>query len=189
MESNIIKKWVSIWFFTISVFILPSALQAEVESSIGMKNGMLISPAPLQTVEENGEGHASFSITENFGGTAPATNVFNEPSTVLIVTFANLTLKDADVSLISGPLLDYYTPTFDAAQNKLIFNQTADIPMLTTFDVDIPIAVTANTSQENPNNLIEVNIQTNSNVVTSDGFSKSFTYTKKSTKTISNNKK
>jgi len=57
--------------------------------------------------------------------------------------------------------------------------------MLTTFDVDIPLAVTANTSQENPNNLIEVNIQTNSNIVTSDGFSKSFTYTKESTKTIS----
>jgi len=37
--------------------------------------------------------------------------------------------------------------------------------------------VTANTPQSNPNNLIEVNIQTNSNVVLGDGFSKSFTYT------------
>jgi len=133
MNTNRLNKWIKIWLLSLSIFVLPSMLQANIEASIAMKNGMNISPTPLQVVEENGEGHATFSITENLGGTAPATNVFNEPSTVLIVTFANLTLKNSDVNAITGSLLNYYTPTFDVANNKIIFNQTADIPALEIF--------------------------------------------------------
>jgi len=138
-----------------------------------------ITPTPLNTVENHGEGIATFSLQETFGGTAPAIDSTGNHNIEVSVNLNKLKLTNEDVSQMSGSLLDYFTVTYNASEHKIIFNQKTDYPSFQEATVDIPVTVVENSTATDVSlNGFNVNMSANdSDTIPGIGGS-SFTYTK-----------
>ena len=138
----------------------------------------LITPAPLDPIEINGEGVATFRLQETFGGIAPASDTFGEANIRISVELNKLDLKNQDTSLITGALMDYFDVTYSASAKRITFTQIADYPALMEARVDIPVTVSANSASTDVSlNGFNANISANDNDTVADGSASSFTYT------------
>jgi len=139
----------------------------------------LITPAPLDRVEDGGEGIVTFRLQETFGGVAPASDMFGEYNLQISVELNKLALKNDDISLMSGELLNYFTVTYNAVDKRIIFRQRADYPALTEARIDIPVTVLENAAATDVSlNGFNANISANDIDTTADGSASSFTFTR-----------
>ena len=135
-----------------------------------------LSSHPLVTEEKKANETAGFSFTETTGKEVPSTT-FGLPNTTINVNLQYIELKESDVNLITGTLLDYFTPTYNADKNLILFEQKSDIPANWFGSVEFPINVTKNSSKDESFNGINVNIATIDKNTTSPGNASVFTYT------------
>ena len=138
-----------------------------------------VSPAPLDRVENNGEGLVSFGLVETSDVSAPEKDLFGESNIKVSVELNKLKLKDDDTSLIVGDFMDYFSATYDVNENRITFTQTADFPGFGFAGVEIPVIVTANAlATDNSLNGFNANISANDANTIAGGNAAEFTYTK-----------
>ncbi|WP_271856360.1 T9SS type A sorting domain-containing protein [Patiriisocius marinus] len=135
-----------------------------------------ISVTPLGTVENNGTAIAEFIFVESSGVDVQSTS-FDQPNVSINVDFLYIELADADISQITGTLLDYFVPVYDATNNMLRFDQTAVIPGDWFGYVNFPIDVTQNSTQDESFNGFNANITAVDAGTDASGNASIFTYT------------
>lgn len=138
-----------------------------------------LSASPLGTEEKIGNDTAGFSFSETTGIEVPAF-ALGLPNTTINVNLQYIQLKDADVNLITGSLLDYFTPSYNSDKNLLLFEQKSDIPANWFGSVEFPIDVIKNSNKSESYNGINVNITSIDKNTKSPGKASAFTYTDKS---------
>ncbi len=142
----------------------------------------LVSPTPLDPIEKIGEGILTFGLVETSNAMAPAIDKFGEANIQISIELNKLKLKDENIALITGTLLNYFSATYDptAAGGRpiLILRQTTDFPAWGDANITIPVEVTANAaSTDNSLNGFNANISANDGDTTADGSAAAFTYT------------
>ncbi|APD07727.1 thrombospondin-1 [Flavobacteriaceae bacterium UJ101] len=148
----------------------------QVSGQAVQASNALISPVPLNTVENKGTGLASFTFHETSGVAAPASTNFG--ANILIqIDMANVDLQDQDTSLITGDLLEYFTVSYDSNTNNISFMQKAEYPASKNTVVRIPIAVTGNTVEAVSQNGFNVNLTALDPDTDAQGNTSRFTYT------------
>ncbi len=135
-----------------------------------------INPAPLSTIENNGTGVAGFSFAESSGINVPA-SFLGGPNVTISVNFQYIELTDGDVTAITGTLLNYFTPSYDAGSNILTFLQNTEIPGDEFATVQMPITVIQNSSQQEAFNGFNANIAAIDGNTNAAGNAATFTYT------------
>ncbi|APD08011.1 dentin sialophosphoprotein [Flavobacteriaceae bacterium UJ101] len=148
----------------------------QVSAQAVQASNALISPVPLNTVENKGTGLASFTFHETSGVAAPASTNFG--ANILIqIDMANVDLQDQDTSLITGDLLDYFTVSYDSNTNNISLIQKAEYPASKNTVVRIPIVVTGNTVEAVSQNGFNVNLTALDPDTDAQGNTSRFTYT------------
>ena len=169
---NIVLKLVVLMFVGLGVLTPLSAASVSLLSPS-------ISPAPLDRVENNGEGIVSFGLVETSDVAAPAKDLFGEENLKVSVELNKLKLKDDDVSLITGEFMDYFSASYNANDKRITFIQIADFPGFGFADVKIPVVVTGNAlATDNSLNGFNANISANAASTLAGGNAAEFTYTK-----------
>ncbi|WP_298323883.1 gliding motility-associated C-terminal domain-containing protein [uncultured Dokdonia sp.] len=137
-----------------------------------------INPAPLETLELNGTGTGSFILAESSGLEVPALDPdTGSPNVVIEVIFQLVELTDGDTSAITGTLLNYFIPSYDAISNVLTLSQYATIAGDDFGSLTFPITVIENSSQEDANNGFQTIISASDNNTFAGGSASIFTYT------------
>lgn len=170
MKNTILKVW-------ITVAVLLGGSSSLSAAFVSLTNPG-ISPAPLDSVVDNGIGNIVFGLSETSDSMAPATDAFGEPNIKISVELSKLNLIDNDISLISGTLMNYFSVSYNATDLRLTFTQTADFPGFEGANVVIPVSVTADSvSTDNSLNGFNANISAGDVGTTTDGSASEFTFT------------
>ena len=135
-----------------------------------------INPAPLESLENNGTGVAGFTFAESSGIEVPA-SAFGLPNVTISVNLQYIELTDGDIAGITGTLLNYFTPSYDAGTNILTFFQNTVIPGDAFASVQMPITVIQNSSQQEAFNGFNANIAAIGGSTNAEGNAATFTYT------------
>ncbi|MCH9740288.1 MAG: DUF5011 domain-containing protein, partial [Epsilonproteobacteria bacterium] len=98
-----------------------------------------LTPAPLFPLEDNGEGVVTFGLVETENSMVPS-----DYNSRITVELSKLGLKDDNVALITGDILNYFSVTYTATTHQVIFTQTQDFPGFENVTVSIPVSVTEN---------------------------------------------
>ena len=171
MKKNIVKLLISMAIVGFGVISPASA------AFISLTNPK-VSPKPLNRIENNGEGQVSFALQETSAEAAPAKDNFGEANIRISVELNKLALKNDDVSLITGTMMDYFSASYNADAKRLILTQIAEYPAFGNAQISIPVAVTANSlSTDNSLNGFNANISANDADTTANGNAAEFTYT------------
>ena len=137
-----------------------------------------VSPKPLQRVEASGTGVVSFSMQETSDGIAPAKDMFGESNIKISVEFNKLALTGADVSGITGDMMDYFEAKYNADAKRLTLLQIKDYPAFGSATINIPVTVTENSLvTDNSLNGFNANISANDADTTAAGNAAEFTFT------------
>jgi len=135
-----------------------------------------ITPAPLESVENNGTGVGGFTFAESSGVDVPA-SAFGMPNVTVSVNLQYIELTAADVNGITGTLLDHFTVTYDQGNNKITFEQNSIIPGDWFASVNFPITVVQNSTQAEAYNGFNANIAAIDGSTNAQGNASVFTYT------------
>ncbi|GER61052.1 hypothetical protein ULMA_31600 [Patiriisocius marinus] len=135
-----------------------------------------INPAPMQSVANDGTGVGEFTFAESSGIAVQAT-AFGMPNVSISVNLQYVELTDADVNGITGTLLDYFTVSYNAASNIILFQQSTEIPGDWFGSVAMPFTVVQNSSQQEAFNGFNANIASIDGVTNAEGNAAVFTYT------------
>ncbi|GEQ86202.1 hypothetical protein ULMS_17100 [Patiriisocius marinistellae] len=135
-----------------------------------------ISAAPLGTVENNGTATATLQVSETAGVEVPS-KAFNESNITISVSLQYIELKDFNVSLVTGSVLDYFTASYNTASNILLFRQKSNIPANWTGIAEFPINVTKNSTEAQSFNGFNANISALALKTKAVGSAAVFTYT------------
>ncbi|WP_299059253.1 T9SS type A sorting domain-containing protein [uncultured Polaribacter sp.] len=135
-----------------------------------------ITNSPIGTVENNGSSTAGFSFTESSGVEVPYLTS-GKANVNIEVNLQYLQLQKFDVSMVTGSLLEYFTPVYNISTNLLTFEQNSNIPADWSGSVEFPIEVTQNSSKEEFYNGIDATITANDANTNADGNASTFTYT------------
>ena len=168
-------KIIRIWYIALLVW---GGLTSSLSASFVSLQNPSISPKPLPSVENNGEGVVSFGLVETSDEEAPAVDAFKEPNIRISVELNKLILKNDDVSAIGGKMMEYFSATYNAEKKRIIFTQIKAFPNFGSASVSIPVEVTANAKPtDNSLNGFNANISANDESTTADGNAAEFTYT------------
>ena len=140
-------------------------------------SGANIAPDPLDGIALNGEGTGTFTFTENDGIATPA-SAFGMPNVTISISFQYVELTDADVAGISGTLLSYFTVSYDATNNVLLFQQSSEIPASFSGNISMPLTVTQNSTENQSFNGFNVNIAAIDGPTDAPGSTAFFTHTR-----------
>ncbi len=135
-----------------------------------------VTPAPLPSVGNDGVGVGVFTFAESSGIPVQAT-AFGMPNVTISVNLQYVELTDGDISGITGTLLDYFVPSYNAATNILTFQQTTIIPGDWFGSVSMPFTVIQNSTQEEAFNGFNANIASIDGVTNAEGNAAVFSYT------------
>ncbi len=116
-----------------------------------------LSVAPMGSLENNGSAMASFSFSESSGVDVPS-SINNGVNVKIAVSLKYLELTNADVSQVTGNLLDYFEVSYNEVNDVLRFVQTNDIPGDWYGKVTFPVSVTQNSTREESYNGFYANI-------------------------------
>lgn len=141
---------------TLLVFLLSAVFYSSAQSVQVVQ--ATIAPAPLATLEENGTGIGCVTLVETSGTDVPQESFVGIPNVTISISMLYIELTAADVSGITGPLLDYFSVTYDASIKVLRFRQSALIPGSTNVQVCFPITVVQNSTAVQSNNGFNANI-------------------------------
>ncbi|WP_151895381.1 hypothetical protein, partial [Patiriisocius marinistellae] len=142
-----------------------------------------INPAPLESIALNGTGVGEFTFAES-SGIAVQPTAFGMPNVTVSVNFQYVELTDGNIAGISGTLLDYFVPSYDALTNILVFQQTSEIPGDWFGSVSMPLTVIQNSTQEQAFNGFNANIAAIDGVTNAEGNAAVFTYTTSNPATV-----
>lgn len=159
------------------LFLLFSILSAEAQS-VSLTQAS-ITPAPLGTLENNGNGIGSILFVESSGTAVPAISS-NNPNVSLNIQFQYVKLKNGDVNTITGSVLDYFIPTYDEQSNQLLLEQSNEIPGDWSGIINFPIDVIQNSNQEDSLNGFDATISALDENTNAEGNASIFTYTDES---------
>ncbi|WP_408025065.1 DUF7507 domain-containing protein [Tenacibaculum sediminilitoris] len=163
-------------------FLLLMCSQIGFSQSISLQDGF-INPAPLGTVENSGEGVASFKIQETSGTDIDSFVFGGQPNVTVTIDLGDyIALKNADITLITGTsndvdVLSLFTITYSTSQNILEFVQKENIPADLYEEISFPIVVTQNSSQGNSFNGFNANVTALGTTTNASGNTSFFTYT------------
>lgn len=135
-----------------------------------------LSASPIGTLENNGTTTAGFSFSESSGVEVPHL-ASGQPNVNITVNLQYLQLKKFDVTSLTGSLLEYFTPVYNISTNILTFEQNSNIPADWSGNVEFPIEVTKNSSQEEFYNGINATITAKDANTNAEGNASTFTYT------------
>ncbi|WP_299106785.1 gliding motility-associated C-terminal domain-containing protein [uncultured Tenacibaculum sp.] len=173
-------------FVKLMTFLLLIFNQVGYAQSVNLQDGM-ISPAPLATLENSGEGIASFKIQET-SGTEVNTPVFGGlPNVTISVDLGSyIALKDGDVSLITGTsdgidVISLFDISYSPSTNILTFNQKENFPADMVEEISFPIVVTQNSTREENFNGFIANIAARGPMTNAIGDTSFFTFTSSAT--------
>lgn len=153
---------------TITTLLLGSFTLLQASCPINITNSE-INPKPL---DYKGLGHITFNIEEDKGTTIIAKDSFGNPTCELNVEMSYISLKNKDLTNVTGEALQYFDITFNETQNRVYFKQKADIPANIQKNIDIEIDITKQSLPSEKFNGFQLNVYA-SNVEASE-----FTYTK-----------
>ncbi|AWH74819.1 hypothetical protein DCS32_11815 [Dokdonia sp. Dokd-P16] len=136
-----------------------------------------ITPDPLDGIALNGEGIGTFTFTENDGIAAPA-SAFGMPNVTISISLQYVELTDADVAGITGTVLSYFTVSYDAGNNVLVFQQSSEIPASFSGNISMPLTVTQNSTENQSFNGFNVNIAAIDGPTDAPGSTAFFTHTR-----------
>ncbi|WP_405250311.1 beta strand repeat-containing protein [Dokdonia sp. Asnod3-C12] len=139
--------------------------------------GANITPDPLDGISLNGEGIGTFTFTENDGVAAPA-SAFGMPNVTISISLQYVELTDADVAGITGTVLSYFTVSYDAGNNVLVFQQSSEIPASFSGNISMPLTVTQNSTENQSFNGFNVNIAAIDGPTDAPGSTAFFTHTR-----------
>ena len=142
-----------------------------------------IDPAPLEAVQNNGTGVASFTFAESSGINVPAI-AFGMPNVTISVNLQFIELTNFDASLVTGTLLNFFTVSYDSVTNILLFEQSVEIPGDSFGSVEFPITVIQNSLQSQALNGFNANIASIDGMTNAEGNASVFTYTTGNTGTV-----
>lgn len=165
------KKSILLLMLLFAVFTVSSQSVALPEANI--------SPAPLDVVENNGTGVASFKFGESSGLDVPVESFPGIPNVTISVSLQYIELTDADISEIKGTLLKYFSVSYNAASKVLIFSQKTVIPGDSGAEVSFPITVTKNSTKTQSYNGFNANINATDVKTNARGNAAADTYTQK----------
>ncbi len=171
IDNNMKKKLIlTIVFLAITVIL--NAQSVSVFRAV-------ISPTPLQPVEQNGTGIGEIWMGELSGQPVPATvnNLGTVPNVYIGVSLQYIELTNGAVSGITGNMLDYFTVNYDATQNVIQFVQSQEIPAETLLKAFFPITVIQNSTQAEALNGYNTNISAIDGNTDASGSSSVYTYT------------
>jgi hypothetical protein len=176
MGTLIKRKLLSMVVLGMTLFMVP--LLASSSASI-LLTSPVITPSPLDPVELKGEGKISFGLVENLGGVAPVKDVFGDPNLQVSIEFTNIRLKNSDVKLIKGSMLEYFDIVFNKKNHSMRLVQKKEITPLLETSIEIPIQVTKNTKEGgNKRNGFNANIAAGDSKTFADSSASEFTNTK-----------
>jgi hypothetical protein len=173
-----LTKSLSLVILLFSITFLTNAQSISIPSAY-------ILDAPLNTVENNGAGFASFTFVES-SGMAVSEKANGLPNIKINVELDLLALTNFDTNLISGSLLDYFSVSYNTTESSILFIQNAKIPGDWFGVVNFPVSVTQNSSSEEALNGYHVNITTVDESIYSLGNANIHTYTRAVLATDSN---
>ena len=139
----------------------------------------MIAATPLGTLENNGSSTAGFTFTETSGTDVPSI-AFGEPNVSISVDLNYVELTDFDINLVTGSLLDYFTPSYDVPTSILLFKQHSLIPGDWSGAVEFAIDVIQNSTQAQSFNGINANIAALDANTNAEGNASVYTYTDES---------
>ncbi|CAM1359287.1 DUF7507 domain-containing protein [Tenacibaculum xiamenense] len=163
-------------------FLLLMCSQIGFSQSVSLQDGF-ITPAPLGTVENSGEGIASFKIQETSGANVDAFVFGGQPNVTVTIDLGDyIALKNDDISLITGTsndvdVLSLFDVTYASGTRILKFTQKADLPADLFEEISFPIIVTQNSSQGESRNGFNGNIAALGTTTNASGNTSFFTYT------------
>lgn len=167
-------------FLFLSVFTFSSNAQ-----SVSLPQAAL-SSAPMGTVENNGTAIATLFFVETSGAPVPET-ASNEPNVSISINLQYVELTNEDIGLISGDLLNYFTPSYDVPNNIILLQQNNDIPGDWSGTVEFSIDVTKNSTQGESLNGFNATIASQDENTNAEGNASIYTYTDESVLQINTN--
>lgn len=144
------KKRILVLFFLFAVVTVNAQSVSLSEATIN--------PAPLDVLDNNGTGVASFRFGESTGLEVPAESFPGISNVNISVSLQYIALTEADVSEIKGTLLKYFSVSYNEASKVLSFSQNVVIPGGTVAEVSFPITVTQNSTKAQSYNVFNANI-------------------------------
>ena len=160
---------------TLLVFLLSAVFYSSAQSVQVVD--ATITPAPLLTLEENGTGTGCITLVETTGTDVPQEAFAGFPNVTVSISMQDIELTAADVSGITGPLLNYFSVTYNASNDVLRFTQNAVIPGGTSAQACFPITVVQNSTAVQSNNGFNANINASGGTTDAPGSASVYTYT------------
>lgn len=138
-----------------------------------------LSNVPMGTVENKGTAIGSIIFVEASGANVPAT-ANGLPNVTITINFQYVALTDSDLNFASGPLLEYFTPTYNEDTNILLLEQSNIIPGDWNGNLDFSIDAIQNSTQEESLNGFSAIIDAVDEGTNAEGDTSVYTYTDES---------
>jgi len=146
--------------------------------SVSLPSARLLS-APLNILENNGSGFASFDFAES-SSVAVQAEASGLPNVTISVNLNYVELTDFDANMVTGSLLDYFNVSYNSNTNILLFEQENTIPGDWFGSVSFPIKVIQNSLVSEAFNGFNANISAIDSNTNAEGNASVYTYTSES---------